>query len=168
MGEAMDELLGEDVDDEDLDMIRLLLKQKAPDRVVVDALARMRDVWLGEVVSDFFARLTEGDKPPPVIFCQMVAQAVCAVRILLCGGCRFSIEATRLFRGSIRGLRNNCNVPCLSVVLCFACCVLRVVCCVLCVISLLALPGCGCVSEDVHSCAVCGAGWRRLLSATGA
>lgn len=77
MGEALDELLvGEDVDDEDLDMIKLLLKQKAPDRVVSDALARMRDIWMGEVVSDFFARLTEGEKPPPVIYCHLIAQAV--------------------------------------------------------------------------------------------
>jgi hypothetical protein len=85
MGEAMDELLGEDVDDEDLDMIRLLLKQKAPDRVVSDALARMRDIWLGDIVSDFFARLTESDKPPPVIYCHLVAQAVSA-RLFLVGG----------------------------------------------------------------------------------
>ena len=76
MGEAMEELLGDDVDEDDLEMMKLLMKQKAPEKVVVEALARMRDLWMSEIVSDFFTRMAEGDKPPPVIYCHLVAQAV--------------------------------------------------------------------------------------------
>ena len=85
----MEELLGDDVDEDDVEMMKLLMKQKAPEKVVVEALARMRDLWMSEIVSDFFTRMAEGDKPPPVIYCHLVAQAVRAhaVCCVLCGMC---------------------------------------------------------------------------------
>ena len=59
--------------------MKLLMKQKAPEKVVIEALAHMRDLWMSEIVSDFFMRMAEGDKPPPVIYCHLVAQAVRAL-----------------------------------------------------------------------------------------
>jgi hypothetical protein len=72
MGEALEELLGEDADAEDEEVMAALLQNKATEMVITDAIDRMRDVWMSPAVSLFFDRLSEGDKPPPVIHCPEV------------------------------------------------------------------------------------------------
>ncbi|KAA0149587.1 hypothetical protein FNF27_01404 [Cafeteria roenbergensis] len=72
MGEALQELLGDDADSEDEDVMSALLQHKATDVVINDAVDRMRDVWMSASVAMFFDRLADGDKPPPVIHCPEV------------------------------------------------------------------------------------------------
>lgn len=76
MGEAMREMLADQLEDEDEDVAAALVDQRATDALVAEAIDRMRDAWLSQPVSLMFERLADADKPPSVIFDRDVEHAL--------------------------------------------------------------------------------------------
>jgi len=76
MGEAMREMLADQLEDEDEDVAAALVDQRAGDALVAEAIDRMRDAWLSQSVSLMFERLADAEKPPSVIFDRDVEHAL--------------------------------------------------------------------------------------------
>lgn len=68
MGEAMQELLGASANAEDEEVAAHLIKQTAGEAIIADAVDRMRDVWMSAQVTLFFDRVSESDKPSPLVY----------------------------------------------------------------------------------------------------